>query len=31
MEDIIKEEFKLVGLALLIYTVAVGAYWIFIG
>ncbi len=31
MEDMFKEEFKLAGQALLIYAVAVGAYWIFIG
>ncbi len=31
MEEVIKEDLKLVGQALLIYAVAVGAYWIFIG
>lgn len=31
MEQAIKEELKLAGYAVLIYAVALGAYWIFIG
>ena len=31
MEDMIKEELKLVGYAVLIYAVALTAYWVFIG
>ena len=31
MEDMIKQELKLVGYAALIYTVALTAYWVFIG
>ena len=31
MEEAIKEELKLAGYAVLIYTAAIGAYWIFIG
>ena len=31
MEEAIKEELKLAGYAVLIYALAIGAYWIFIG
>jgi hypothetical protein len=31
MEEAIKQELKLIGYAVLIYAVTLGAYWLFIG